>query len=107
MEVNMDLRYNRTMDPDMALSGGPGLDVILVLSGKQVASISPFLTILMSSELPFTTTHEPFCLFPYCFSPIHLLIIMAPTCASGRPVDASGRPDCEDSGSHAGVFYLP
>lgn len=66
------------MDTDMALGISSGLNVILDPGGKQAADISPFLTILTSSELPLTTANGPFFLsLPLIIT--YLLILMSPT----------------------------
>lgn len=55
------------MDPDLALNPSLGLDVIVVLGGKQTIHISLFIITFISPVLPRSTGHEPFC---FSFSPI-------------------------------------
>ena len=85
----------------------PGPDVFLVPGGKYTTNIIPFLSALISSELPFITAHEPFCLL---FSPISPLYILADHIGTWHwhlHMDASGKLNCEDPGCPKGVFCLP
>lgn len=78
MDVNTDPSYGRTIDSDMALGSGMGLDITLALGGKQASHISLFLATFTSPILPLSTTHESFCFSFSTFSTIYLPIIMAP-----------------------------
>lgn len=69
LDRNTDPGSGRTMDPDMALSGSPGSDIIMASGNCAGSSYCWILTIVSSPVPPFSTVHE---LLHFSLSPTSL-----------------------------------